>query len=203
MDADDRLRDGLERNATSFAPDVAVALLRVQRRRRTTVRLRSVAAIAASLVAIAALAIVAQRSEEGSPTPAPIVPADPATAIEDRRFEATVPAAVDADAPELAGRWQIRFDHDGNVVVESPERLDEVVTGQVGAIVGHELVTDLFMPELCSGHPAGRYHWSIAPWGDLNLAVVEDTCRSRVELLAGPGRVWTAPTPIPTPSTAP
>jgi hypothetical protein len=200
MNADERVRHGLERNAASFTPDVELALRQVLQRRRTAVPRRPLVRIAAALVAVVALAAITRRGEQVSPTPSLTVPPHPAAAIVERQFEAIVPAAANDVIADLAGRWRVRFSPDGTVAIEQPEQFEGTVTTPAASLSGHEFLTDLFSADLCAGHLPGRYHWSVAPWGDLNLAVLDDSCPTRTELLAGPGRTWTAPTLTPPPS---
>ena len=190
MHPDQRIRTGLERNAASFTPDVFVALERVQRRRRRTNALRPMVGIAAAFVAIVAFWAVAQRSPESSSSPPPTVPTTRGMAGESRTFEAAVTRAPSDTGLDLTGRWRIEFSADGTVSVEPPDGFEYAVSAPAATVTDHELTTDLFSADLCAGRPSGRYHWSIAPWGDLNLAPIEETCRERAELLTGPGWTW-------------
>jgi hypothetical protein len=198
MNIDERLRDGLEQNVASFTPDVDLALRQVLQRRRPTTPRRPLIGIAAALVGVVALGAINQLGERGSSTPPATVPPNTATAISGRQFDATVPVAVHDDVAELTGRWRMRFNADATVTINPPQRFRGTVTTPA-TVSGHEIITDLFSADMCSGHLPGRYHWSIAPWGDLNLAVLDDSCPARTELLVGFGRTWTASTSTPEP----
>jgi hypothetical protein len=200
MSTEERLRVGLERNAESFTPDVFRALQQVQRRRSKVRPLGPLLGIAAALVTIGALAAIAQRPEGSSNTSAS-APTKPGTAIPSQRFEADIPP-TDNGLAGLSGRWYITLDPDGTVTVEPPQRAEGTVATLVTTLTGHELSIDLSSADLCPGQPPGRYHWSIAPWGDLNLAVLEDSCAVRTDLLTGQRRTWTASSPTPPLTTA-
>ena len=192
MSIEDRLRNGLARNAASFEPDTETTLERVvSRTRRRSHRRRLVvgfAAAAAAAAAVVGLVLVQRPRDEirsaAEPAQAtegtgPVVPALTG------RFEATVDDDAAGGLPfNIAGRWVIELDTDGSMQVTAPDTYTGVVSAALFQATPEWFRTSLFEQDLCSGQPSGTYRWELTG-STLQFTEMDDLCDGRVAVLAG------------------
>jgi len=181
MSVDDRLRQGLERNALSFVPEGErrLADVRQQHRSRQLVRW-SVVGTAAAATVVVAVGLLGGGDQDTRPTP----PAESPTATPPTASVLTGDYARRLrNAGDRTGRWMLGFDADGILDVTPPSGYRGVVSGSLFTATA-DLRTNLFEQDLCSGRGPGTYTWDRSGTA-LDLVVVDDTCAARVELLAG------------------
>lgn len=184
MPIDDRIRDGLARNAEVPFPTVERHLGRVQVRRRRRLQAR-VAALAASAVAIVALvpwalvAGLAQRGADPAPSPGSGLPGTYRVVVGDAGSSAGV-----------GGTWTVTLGEGGAVVLDPPPGYEGPVgVGESYELSGPaEMTTNLFVGSPgCqrADPPVGVYGFVVAD-SELRFNRVEDTCPARARLLGEP-----------------
>ncbi len=192
MSVEERLRNGLARNAAGFEPDVESMLERVvsRTRRRSHRRWGAVgfAAAAAAAAALVGLVLVqrppdelrtASEPEQSTESSGPVVLALTG------RFEATVDDGVGGELPfDIGGRWVIELDTDGSMQVTAPDTYTGVVSAPLFQLTPERFRTSLFEQDLCSGQPLGIYRWELTG-STLRFTLVDDPCDGRVAVLAG------------------
>jgi hypothetical protein len=185
MSVEDRLRNGLARNAASVKPDVEATLERVVSRTRRRSHGRWVVAIAAAAAAVVGLALVQRpRDEVRTSEPEPSTGTVPAVQALTGRFEATVDDGAGEElAFDISGRWVIELDPDGSMQVTAPDTYTGVVSAPLFQAPPEWFRTSLFETDLCSGQPLGTYRWLLAG-STLRFTEVDDPCDGRVAVLA-------------------
>lgn len=181
MSVDDRLREGLGANATTFEPAVEASLDAVRRRGRRAVRARMARAGGFVVAAAAAAVLVAVAIRPGVPedrSPAPPVAAPSPTAELFSRYEADV-----TRPRSLAGRWGIELSGNGSAIVTPPDGYAGVVSGTIFTADRERLRINLFAQDVCADLGNGEYAWSRD--GDrLVLAVSNDSCGARARFFS-------------------
>ncbi len=186
MSIEDRLRNGLARNAAGFEPDVEATLERVMSRTRRTSHGRWVVAIAAAAAAVVGLALVQRPRDEvrTSSEPEPSTGTVPAVQALTGLFEATVDDGAGQElAFDISGRWVIELDPDGSMQVTAPDTYSGVVSAPLFQATPERFRTSLFEQDLCSGQPLGTYRWELSG-STLRFTEVDDPCDGRVAMLA-------------------
>ena len=169
MSVEDRLRDGLARNAASFEPDVESTLERVVSRTRRRSRRR--------WLVVGFAGACSCRSRGGGVGARPAAtrrdPHGGGAGADDGRDRAggagpdgTVRGDVDDDVGgelpfDIAGRWVIELDPDGSMQVTAPDAYTGVVSGPLFQATPEWFRTSLFEQDLCSGQPLGTYRWEL------------------------------------------
>lgn len=151
---------------------------RIRRRRRY-------AAVATAVLAVAAVpagAVVAVNAVRGGGSAA--VTADTTRLL--GTFTTDVPRSGSTTAP-VAGRWTLVLHGDGTIGVHAPPGYAGVVTGSAFQTTGGTVRLNLFVQDLCSASPVGRYRWSRDAAG-LRFTELTDDCAAR-RLVLGSG-VW-------------
>lgn len=184
MPLDDRLRDGLTRNADAFEPDIETALARVTRPRPARVVVRGVLIAAAIIGLVIALAAVKRPDEQTGPADVPSISAGQLAG----QYETTVTATVSGAPYDISGRWEIRFDPAGILDVRPPASYAGVVSAQLFQTTGAELRTDVFGADLCSGLPLGTYRWERQDL-TLRFTSIDEACAARAAILTS--QPWT------------
>jgi hypothetical protein len=87
-------------------------------------------------------------------------------------------------ASQLDGQWTLRFDQDGTLLVTAPTSYGGVISGVSWSAARGVLTTDLFVEDVCSNLPLGRYSWTTNAQS-LTMAKIEDPCSARVLFLSG------------------
>ena len=196
MSVEDRLRNGLARNAASLHPQVEVQLNVVLRRTRRRNRLRWAGTAVLVILVVPAVTALVAALVGGRPQPAAPLPTmttqetAPARQALTGSFTATVAATASlAQQRGLAGAWTLRFQAEGNLTVQAPAEYPGVLSGALFTATQGQLRTSLFEMDLCSGDGIGTYHW-VRSGTTLLLTVVDDTCEGRVTVLAS--TIWTS-----------
>lgn len=184
MPLDDRLRDGLARNADVFEPDVEVALAMVTRRRPARAVLRGGLVAAAIIGFVIALAMVKRPDVQTGPADVPSISAVQLAG----HYETTIIANVSGAQYDISGRWEIRFDPAGILDVRPPPAYVGVLSAQLFQTTGTELRTDVFGSDLCSGLPAGTYRWERHDL-TLRFTSIDEACAARAAILTS--QPWT------------
>ena len=184
---DDTRLDAQMRSALAELPmpddiETRAALGDVLRRSRaepTPSRWRAPVMVAAAVVAIVLLAGVLIGLGSGDQSP-PV--ADPGS-----QLRGDWQRDVHSHQQGWNGTWSMRFDHDGVFELVGPATTSASTEGASYALEAHSLRVDVFVNNVCSELPAGRYLWSRT--GDvLTLTVLEDRCPVRAALLRGSWR---------------
>jgi len=187
MSVEDRLREGLRRNAASFEPAPDASLERVTARRRHRAHRRvALAAVAAAAAVIGAVVVLEQRGSELTVTSSAetSVPGSASAPALTGRFEATVgPGSASGLRFEVAGRWVLELTADGRVLATPPGSYVGVVSGALFQATDEWFRTSLFESDLCSGVPAGVYRWVRTASG-VRFTAEDDDCAGRVAVLA-------------------
>jgi hypothetical protein len=188
MSIDDRLRNGLPRNAAPFEPEVEIALQRVVARARRKTQRRLVVAGVAAVAFVVGLLIVAERPrDERGTSLAPertTVGTAPAVQALTGRFETTVDAVADQSLQfNISGHWVIELSTDGSMRVTAPDTYTGVLSAPLFQATPERFRTSLFEQDLCSGQPLGTYRWALTG-STLRFTVVDDPCAGRVALFA-------------------
>lgn len=185
MSVDDRLREGLTRNASAYQPDVETRLRQVMpaavRRRRLTVignRWMPMAAACAVLVLVlAGIALHVRRTP--APTPTPPVTVEHLTG----HLRATLPDRPGALRKDgLAGTWVLHLRPDGTMQVSGPVTYHGVLSAALFDTSGNVLRTSVFGQDLCSGMRVGTYTWHRVG-SRVQFAIADDPCPGRVAVL--------------------
>ena len=191
MSIEDRLRNGLARNAASFEPDTESTLERVVSRTRRRSRRRwlvvGFAGVAAAAAAVVGLVLVQRPRDEIRTAAEPEQTTEgtgPVVQALTGRFEATVDDDAGGELPfDIAGRWVIELDADGSMQVTAPDTYTGVVSGPLFQATPEWFRTSLFEQDLCSGQPSGTYGWELTGL-TLRFTEVDDPCDGRVAVLA-------------------
>lgn len=181
MSVDDRLRQGLGANASTFEPAVETSLDAVRRRGRRAghARMARAGGLAAAAAAAAALVAVVVRPEvvEDRSTAPPVAATSP-TADLFSRYEADV-----TRPRSLAGRWTLELSGNGSAIVTPPDGYAGVVSGTIFTADRERLRINLFVQDVCADVGNGEYAWSRD--GDrLVLAVSNDSCEARTRFFS-------------------
>ena len=192
MSVEERLRNGLARNAAGFEPDVESTLERVVSRTRRRAHRRWVAigfaATAAAAAAVVGLVLVQRPRDEirTASEPEPTTEGTgPVVQALTGGFEATVDEGVGGELPfDIGGRWVIELDTDGSMKVTAPATYTGVVLAPLFQATPEWFRTSLFEQDLCSGQPLGTYRWELTG-SSLRFTVMDDPCDGRVAVLAG------------------
>jgi hypothetical protein len=191
MSVEDRLREGLARNAESFEPDVELSLAGVasrarrrSRRRRIAIGISAAAAVAAVVVGL----LFVTRPHEGvrSTLEPGLTPGGSGPEVQalTGRFEATVASGAGGSLPfDVAGRWVLDLAADGSMRVTAPGTYVGVVSAPLFQATREWFRTSLFGTDLCSGLPPGTYRWSVTG-SRLRFSELDDPCDGRVGVLA-------------------
>jgi hypothetical protein len=188
MSVDDRLREGLARNASAYEPDVEARLRELRTRRRGASRhafSKVVWVPIAAACAVAALVVTAIAFHASRPAPEAthVPPTTPGTQSLHGRLRATIP-----DAPgvvrtgRLAGPWVLRLAPDGTMRVTAPGSYGGVLSAALFDSTSTGFRTSLFGQDLCSGLPLGRYTWQRSGH-EVRFTVADDRCAGRVAVL--------------------
>jgi hypothetical protein len=196
MSAERRLRDGLQRNAATLAPDVArrldavVGLTRRRRRLQRTAMVAAMVAVTAVAVTVGPRALDALNKRSGP------VPADQGTppAPSNGQSLSGSYSTIVGDSPAVAehnmqGRWTIEFHTDGTMSVDAPPAFQGVLSSPLFESEGDQFRTGLLGQDVCTFSSFGEYRWTRA--GDiLTFDAINDPCQARVELFtSAPWRV--------------
>jgi len=181
MSVDDRLRQGLSANATTFEPAVETSLDAVRRRGRRAGRARMARAgglVAATTAAAFLVAVVVRPGVVEDRSPAPSMAEPSPTADLFSRYEADV-----TRPRRLAGRWAIELSGNGSAIVTPPDGYAGVVSGTIFTADRARLRINLFAQDVCADLGNGEYDWSRE--GDrLVLAVSNDSCEARARFFS-------------------
>lgn len=181
MSVDDRLRQGLGANATTFEPAVETSLDVVRRRGRRAGRARMARAgglVAAAAAAAVLVTVVVRPGVLEDRSPAPSVAAPSPTADLFNRYEADV-----TRPRSLAGRWGIELSGNGSAIVTPPDGYAGVVSGTIFTADRARLRINLFAQDVCADLGNGEYVWSRD--GDrLVLAISNDSCEARTRFFS-------------------
>ena len=188
MSVDDRLRDGLARNAAAFRPDVELRLGQVRTRtlgRRPHAfsgRLWAPVAAACAVIAVVATLLVIQLHRT-TQQPSHVLPTHGRGQSLSGRLRTMLPdtAGVLRDQ-HLTGRWVIALAPDGTMQVTGPSRYHGVLSAALFDSTSTEFRTSLFSQDLCSGMPLGRYTWQRSGHS-VQFRVADDPCSGRVAML--------------------
>jgi hypothetical protein len=181
MSFDRRLRDGLDRAASPFDPDVEGSLRSVLVRRRRRVRVRQ-AAFALATAAVVMASVIGMRIGLGERS------ADEASSAEGAqqivgRYEVALSADDSAGvSPSLAGRWRIQLNADGTVELAAPDtfRAEQNPLGISYAATESAFRTNIFYDNFCLS--VGSYTWH-RTGSELVFEVLDDACEIRRVLL--------------------
>lgn len=180
MPIDDRIRDGLTRNADVPSPSVERHLDRVLARRRRQVAVRTAAVAAVAVGAVVPWALVQGDGQRVGD------PAAPSPAL-----QGTYRVVVgNSDAPaDMPGTWTVTLGDNGSIAVKPPAGYHG--NGGVGesyelAAPG-ELTTNLFVgaPGCQRGDPPVGVYGFAATAAGVQFTRVEDGCPARVAIFAG------------------
>ncbi|GAA2121913.1 hypothetical protein [Nocardioides bigeumensis] len=171
MSIDERIRAGLQGNATSYQPEVESSLDAVRGQRRHAWGRAGVAAG----VAAAAVAVVAVLAWPGGPAPTRPTQAPPATSDLFGSYAAEVSSPA-----RLAGRWVLELDGNGTVVVTPPDRYSGVVSGTLFTADSTTLRINLFAQDVCADLGNGEYTWARED-DRLILGADAEPCRTRLD----------------------
>ena len=196
MSVEDRLRNGLARNAASFEPDTESTLERVvSRTRRRSHRRWLVVGFAGAGAAAAAVVgfVLVQRPRDEIRTRGGAGADDrrdrAGGAGPDRTVRGDRRRRSDGELPfDIAGRWVIELDADGSMQVTAPDTYTGVVSAPLFQATPEWFRTSLFEQDLCSGQPSGTYRWELTG-STLQFTEVDDPCDGRVAVLAATGVV--------------
>lgn len=186
MSVDDRLREGLRRNAAAHRPDVETRLRQVMpgtvRRRRLAVigtGWMPVAAAACAVLVLVLAGIALHVRRTPAPTPTPPVTAQHLTG----RLQATLPDRSGVLRKDgLAGPWVLQLRPDGTMQVSGPVTYHGVLSAALFDSSRSVLRTSVFGQDLCSGMPVGTYTWQRVG-SRVQFAVADDPCPGRVAVL--------------------
>lgn len=190
MRIDDRLRDGLRHDAAAIEPDVERHLDRVVRRSRGGSRpARSLAALAASIVAL--LVLVQLAGIVPMAPPAPTRPPAASPSPDGHPLAGTYRVVLDAADPAvgalgMGGAWTVTLGRDASVVLGPPASFTTASGGTASratyAVTGDRLYTSVLARDLgpeCAS--PGSYHWELDA-GSVRFALADDPCRARIAL---------------------
>jgi hypothetical protein len=178
MSVDERLRRGLEANASALVPKVETSLLDVRRRGRRADRARMARAGVLIVAAAACVTFVVRSAAPDDRPTAPSASAPTSTADLFGRYEADI-----ARPPRLAGHWAVELRASGSAVVTAPDGYAGVVSGTIFTADRVRLRINLFAQDVCANLGDGEYVWARA--GDrLVLAVSNDLCQARIQFFS-------------------
>ena len=186
MSFDGRLREGLDRAASPFDPDIEGALQSVLARRRRRVRVRQAALVLATAVAVAAL-VLGVRIGPGARLADEASSADGIEQIFGR-YEVALTADDNAGvSPSLAGRWEMQLNANGTVDLAAPDtfRAEQNPLGISYTATESAFRTNIFYDNFCLS--VGSYTWRRSIDG-LVFEVMVDACEIRRVLLTS--RPW-------------
>lgn len=161
---------------------LSAATARGRRIRRRHRRLAG-AAVVLAVVAVPAVTVVTLRAVNGD-RPAAVAPADPTRLLGTFTTEVTPTRTADRS---LAGSWTLTLHGDGTIGVKPPSRYHGVVSGSDFQAAGDTIRLNLFVQDLCSAAPVGRYRWIRDELG-LHFTVLTDGCAARRLVLTS--AVW-------------
>jgi hypothetical protein len=113
-----------------------------------------------------------------------VTPADPTRLLGTFTTEVTPTGTANTS---LAGSWTFTLHGDGTLGVKPPSRYHGVVTGSDFKATGDTVRLNLFVQDVCSSAPVGRYRWTRDDAG-LHFTVLADGCATRRLVLAS--AVW-------------
>ncbi len=184
MSVEQRLRDGLARNAEAFHPDVEGRLGAVRRGQRHRSRVQwalAGVAVLAFLAAAAALAPALLASRHRGD-----LRIDSTTAagqVLTGSYSTTVAAAAGVVTDRnLSGTWTVTWNNDGRMGVQAPTGYTGVLSGALFQSTPGAVRTDVFGQDLCSGLQIGRYRWT-RTGNALMFTLADDRCEGRVAVL--------------------
>jgi hypothetical protein len=181
-DAFDRtIADWVERAAVPPSADGPPRVQEAASRGRRIRRRRRYVAVAATVLAGAAVpgvtfAAIRALQSDG---PTVVTPADPTRLL--GTFSTDMPSGRSAGAA-LAGHWTFVLRGNGTIGVQPPPGYGGVVTGSDFQTTGDVVRLNLFVQDLCSSAPVGRYRWARDAAG-LHFTVLTDDCAPRRLLL--------------------
>jgi hypothetical protein len=185
MSVEDRLRDGLARNAGQFRPDVERRLTRVMTRRRRRQRVRWAGALAATMLVLVIVASGASMlRQHGSPRPelgGSATSGGSGQALTGT-YTATVPESAATTNPTLAGEWVLTLRADGTMTVRAPAAYRGVLSGALFDSAAGRFRTSLLTEDLCTGLGNGTYRWT-RTGSTVTFTVADDRCDARASVL--------------------
>jgi hypothetical protein len=196
MSVDDRLREGLARNASAYEPDVEARLQALRTRRgsrgpRLFSRVVWVPVAAACAVAALVVSAIAFHVSRHAPEPSHVPPSAPVTQTLHGTLRATVPDASGVVRTQhLAGAWVMHLAPDGTMRVTAPAAYGGVLSAALFDSTASGFRTSLFSQDLCSGLPLGRYTWRRSA-RQVRFTVSDDTCAGRVAVFTA--AAWRIP----------
>jgi hypothetical protein len=158
------------------------ATSRGRRIRRWRRRVAGAAAVLA-VVAVPAVTVVTLRAVSHD-RPVTVAPADPTRLL--GTFTTGVTSGRTGDT-SVDGRWTLTLHGDGTIGVTAPSRYHGVVSGSDFKAAGDTVSLNLFVQDLCSSAPVGRYRWTRDDAG-LHFRVLTDGCAARRLVLTS--AVW-------------
>ena len=197
MGLDRRLREELRRDAAGIDADIERNLGAVEARSRRRMQVPTTGLlVAATIIALA----IAFRPGEPRPAPggvtgsSPTAPPSstvpsPSGAASYPQIAGTYTVSLDPTDPAVArdglgGRWIMRLQPDGLVLMSPPATFTPGTAGLTGiafSLSGDRFRTNLFYNDFCNS--VGTYTWTLRA-GRLSLTSVDDTCSIRRSLLA-------------------
>jgi hypothetical protein len=196
MPIERRIREGTERNAGVLDPDVGRFLGSVVHKARRRVVIRRSLTAAASIAVVAAVAVAGPsvlddiRGSNGiapgsTPTSSAVpITVPPVASLLTGTFTRSIAegsAVVRNNG--LAGTWTIDAANDGSARLVAPGSFPGAHASASFEVHPDTLRSAAFGSDICSGLPAGSYHWS-AQSGFLVLTAISDPCDARVIVLA-------------------
>jgi hypothetical protein len=196
MSVDDRLREGLARNASAYEPDVETRLQELTTRRgRQRLRVFSqvvwVPVAAACAVAALVVSAIAFHVSRQAPEPSHVPPSARVTQTLHGTLRTTVPDASGVVRTQhLAGPWVLQLAPVGTMRVTAPTAYGGVLSAALFDSTVTGFRTSLFGQDLCSGLPLGRYTWQRSGH-QVRFVVADDRCAGRVAVLTA--AAWRIP----------
>lgn len=173
VDTRDALQSVLERSESRRGGSPSAA-------RRWTGPVAAAVAVAAVAATVALGAVVVVPGPEPDRAP-PLAGPTPSTIS--GSWERRVPASR---ADEVAGGWSMTLASDGVLRLSGPDGAPSA-EGASYSTEGTRLRVDAFVNNVCAELPAGTYEWLVSS-DALTLAVVDDPCPARADLLVGTWR---------------
>lgn len=194
MSVDDRLRSALGDQAETLSPEVERGLADVRRRgRRARPRPAVLVPAAAAAAAAAVVGTVTWVSPPGTgDLPGPGRSGSPTVLTEPEMPSLRGSLFAEVDEPAaLRGRWELRLEGNGTLVVTPPPAYPRVVSDALFSSDESTFRTTLLGLGACRGEGTGIYEWAETS-ARVEFSVISDRCPERIDLLQG--AVWTAST---------
>jgi hypothetical protein len=187
MSVEDRLREGLARNAEEFDPQVERRLASVVSRRRRRQLLRRGAVVVATASLLSVGVVVVPKLLGGDSSPVGVEVGRPTESVDTGQvltgtYTTTVPAATGGVTnASLAGRWTLTLRADGTLAFQTPAAYTGVLSGALFTSTPSGFRSSVFDQDLCSGLGVASYRWTRSG-SILTFTVADDRCAGRVAI---------------------